>query len=57
MLLVSGNESWWAQEGREDPLPYFQNARHVEIKDAGHWVHHDQLDEFLGLVRDFLAED
>ncbi len=56
VLLVSGSESWWASEDREDPLPYFKNARHVEIKDAGHWVQHDQLDEFLELVKDFFAE-
>jgi pimeloyl-ACP methyl ester carboxylesterase len=34
----------------------FQNARQVAIDDAEHWVHHDQLDEFLRVVREFLAE-
>ena len=55
VLLVSGSESWFAQESREDPLRYFQNARHVQINDAGHWLHHDQLGEFLMITREFLA--
>jgi len=28
--------------------------KHV-FEDAGHWVHHDQLQAFLKLTRDFLA--
>jgi pimeloyl-ACP methyl ester carboxylesterase len=24
------------------------------IKDAGHWVHHDQLEKFMAIVDDFL---
>lgn len=56
VLLVSGSESWWAHEEREDPLSYFRNARHVRVEHAGHWVHHDRLDEFLSLVREFLAD-
>jgi len=56
ILLVSGSESWFSQEDHEDPVSYFQNARHVQIDDAGHWVHHDQLDAFLKLTVEFLAE-
>ncbi|MBT4162906.1 MAG: alpha/beta hydrolase [Gammaproteobacteria bacterium] len=56
VLLVSGSESWFSDESREDPLPYFKNARHARIEDAGHWLHHDQLDEFLQITRAFLAE-
>jgi pimeloyl-ACP methyl ester carboxylesterase len=28
----------------------------VAIERAGHWLHHDRLDEFLKIVRAFLAE-
>ncbi len=56
VLLVTGSESWFGKQGRPDPVPFFQNARHVEVKNAGHWVQHDQLDEFLKLTRDFFAE-
>ena len=56
LLLVSGKESWHGQGKTEDPVEYFQNARHEMIEKAGHWVHHDQLDQFLALTRDFFAE-
>ena len=54
VLLVSGSESWMANR-QGDPTEFFQNASHVKIDDAGHWVHHDQLDEFLTLTQDFLG--
>lgn len=57
VLLVTGSESWFGKNRRADPLEFFQNARHVEVKNAGHWVQHDQLDEFLTLTREFFAED
>jgi pimeloyl-ACP methyl ester carboxylesterase len=54
-LLVRGDESWagdWERDGRLDA---FRTAETVTIRNAGHWVHHDQLDEFLTVVRRFLA--
>ena len=56
VLLVSGKESWFGQIKRPDPTKVFQNARHVTVDDAGHWVQHDQLDKFLTLTKDFFAE-
>ena len=56
VLLISGSESWHGQGKRPDPAEPFQNARHVKIDGAGHWVHHDKLDEFLTLTREFFAE-
>lgn len=56
VLLVSGTESWHGQGKGKDPAEYFQNARHEMIEKAGHWVHHDQLDQFLELTRGFFAE-
>jgi|TARA_B100001971_G_scaffold177446_1_gene171902 pimeloyl-ACP methyl ester carboxylesterase len=55
LLLISGAESWNRRAAREDPGKQFRDARHVTVKNAGHWVHHDQLDEFLSLSREFLA--
>jgi pimeloyl-ACP methyl ester carboxylesterase len=53
-LLIGGDAS-----GRPDPskngwLSMFQNATSVLVAGAGHWVHHDRLDEFLALARPFL---
>ena len=36
-------------------LAYFRRARLVTILEAGHWLHHDKLDEVLGVLRPFLA--
>jgi pimeloyl-ACP methyl ester carboxylesterase len=53
LLLISGAESWAARPG-VDLLAGFRDARHEIVADAGHWVHHDQLDVVTGLLRDFL---
>jgi pimeloyl-ACP methyl ester carboxylesterase len=55
-LLVRGLESWAGDPAKDGRLGAFPNARSVGIADAEHWVHHDQLDEFLRVVRDFLRE-
>jgi pimeloyl-ACP methyl ester carboxylesterase len=54
-LLVRGDESWagdWERDGRLDS---FRTAELVTILKAGHWVHHDQLAEFLAVVHRFLG--
>jgi pimeloyl-ACP methyl ester carboxylesterase len=55
-LLVLGAESWASDPSKDGRLDVFQDARVATIEKAGHWVHHDQLDEFLRIVREFLAE-
>ena len=41
----------------EAPFPEsFANARLVNFEGAGHWVHHDKLDEFMRETEAFLAE-
>jgi pimeloyl-ACP methyl ester carboxylesterase len=54
-LLLYGKESWSgnpAEDGRVNP---FRHATVVGIDGAGHWLHHDRLDEFLRIVRGFLG--
>jgi pimeloyl-ACP methyl ester carboxylesterase len=53
VLLISGAESWQSRSGG-DPAQDFRNARHEIIPNAGHWVHHDQLDLVTNLVTSFL---
>jgi pimeloyl-ACP methyl ester carboxylesterase len=56
-LLLHGKESPWAGHPLEDGrVAHFRHARVVGIDGAGHWLHHDRLDEFLRLVRTFFAE-
>jgi pimeloyl-ACP methyl ester carboxylesterase len=53
-LLIRGDESWtgdWEKDGR---TKVFRNARIVTVQKAGHWVHHDQLAESLGVIKSFL---
>ena len=53
-LLLYGKESRSgnpADDGRAAP---FRDATVIGIDRAGHWLHHDRLDEFLRVVRDFL---
>jgi pimeloyl-ACP methyl ester carboxylesterase len=54
-LLVYGQESWASDPLKDGRALHFRNAKVVTIEEAGHWVHHDRLDAFLELVRDFLA--
>jgi pimeloyl-ACP methyl ester carboxylesterase len=56
VLLVTGSESWHRENVENgDLVSAFTDARHEVIDNAGHWVHHDQLDRFCDLVRTFLA--
>jgi len=55
-LLVRGTESWASDPQSDGRASHFQNVRVASIENAGHWVHHDQLDEFMALTREFLAE-
>jgi pimeloyl-ACP methyl ester carboxylesterase len=54
-LHIGGSDSWGKRfpDGRETMTRAVPNERTVLVQGAGHWVHHDQLDEFVKLVRDF----
>ena len=56
LLIIWGEESWGSRLNTFDLSP-FHDYRTAAVANAGHWVHHDQFDEFMGLVNDFLAED
>jgi pimeloyl-ACP methyl ester carboxylesterase len=54
VLLCYGRESWAGnpeEDGRAQDIPDY---RLVMFDGAGHWVHHDRLDEFLEVVRGFI---
>lgn len=54
-LLVYGKESWASNPAEDGRIKHFKNAEVVTFEGAGHWVHHDRLDDFLAKVRTFLA--
>jgi pimeloyl-ACP methyl ester carboxylesterase len=54
-LLIKGAESWAAdpeKDGRTSVIPIRET---VTIPKAGHWVHHDQLDQVSDHVLEFLG--
>jgi pimeloyl-ACP methyl ester carboxylesterase len=56
VLLFWGRQSF-AKDPETDPLAQeIANRRIVKVDQAGHWLHHDQLEVFLRETRKFLAE-
>ena len=55
-LLFRGTESWAADPATDGRVAHFKDARVANVEGAGHWVHHDQLDEFVEITRAFLNE-
>jgi pimeloyl-ACP methyl ester carboxylesterase len=56
VLLVRGSESWGSDPEADGKASAFHNYRAELITDAGHWVHHDQLEKFMAVLDGFLAE-
>lgn len=55
-LLVRGTESWASDPAVDGRASHFRDVRVANIERAGHWVHHDQLERFLAITRDFLRD-
>lgn len=55
-LLIRGTESWASDPAKDGRASHFKNAKVANIEKAGHWVHHDQLEEFMSITKAFLAE-
>ncbi len=56
VLLIRGTESWAPDPEKSGRAVTIGNYRSVTVQDAGHWVHHDQLERFLEVVMVFLGE-
>ena len=54
-LLVYGKESWASDPRTDGRAAHFKDAAIVTVEGAGHWVHHDKLETFLGLIEPFIA--
>ena len=50
-----GKESWSGNPAEDGRLEPFHHASVIGFDRAGHWLHHDRLDEFLKVLRQFLA--
>ena len=54
-LLLWGRESQAGDPVEDGRAQVFRHATVVGLDGAGHWLHHDRLDEFLRIVREFLG--
>jgi pimeloyl-ACP methyl ester carboxylesterase len=55
-LLIKGAESWAIDPEKDGRTNVIRNRRTVIVPNAGHWVHHDQLDRVLEVMLDFLGD-
>jgi pimeloyl-ACP methyl ester carboxylesterase len=53
-LIFYGVESWTENPEADGRVANFRDHRLLVFEKAGHWVHHDQLDDFVAALRDFL---
>lgn len=54
VLLIRGSESWASDPEADGKASSFHDYRTELVQNAGHWVHHDQLDKFMEIVWSFL---
>ena len=54
VLLIRGEKSFARDPRGDNSATAFHDYRAASIPDAGHWVHHDQLQLFLDALLPFL---
>jgi pimeloyl-ACP methyl ester carboxylesterase len=54
-LICWGTESWTTNPATDGRSVHFRDHRNICFENAGHWLHHDRLDDFLAGVRGFLC--
>jgi pimeloyl-ACP methyl ester carboxylesterase len=54
---IRGAASHASDPERDGRASAFRNRHVVTIANAGHWVHHDQLEAFLRVVEPFLKDE
>ena len=55
-LLLRGTESWDSNPENDGRAKHFKNATTIDVKNAGHWVHHDKLEQLLAHLDGFLPD-
>ena len=55
VLIINSRQGYPHRIGQDETLRHFHNATAIEIDDAGHWTHHDQLDACLEAIGAFLG--
>ena len=55
-LLLYGADSWASNPEKDGRIEHFSTAEVIEFEKAGHWLHHDQFDRFITVLKDFLKD-
>lgn len=55
-LLLYGADSWASNPEKDGRIDHFSTAEVIEFEKAGHWLHHDQFDRFITVLKDFLKD-
>ena len=58
MLWIAGETSHYVKDEYADVMQgYFPRVRRMTIKGAGHWVHSEQPETFLEVLRRFIRAE
>ena len=55
-LMIYGKQSQASNPIEDGRAQHFRTARFEFVEGAGHWVHHDQLELFMRMTTEFLAQ-
>lgn len=55
-LLLNAKQGFGHRTGQDGTLKHFRQGQLVDVDEAGHWVHHDQLDAVTLATRNFLTQ-
>ena len=53
-LLLYGADSWASNPQEDGRIRHFNTAEVSVYENAGHWLHHDQFERFVGDLKGFL---
>lgn len=54
-LICWGPNSWTTDPAKDGSAAQFRNSQTQTFEQSGHWVHHDQPDDFIAAVKQFLT--
>ncbi len=55
-LLCWGPHSWTTNPAEDGASEYFEDVQCITFPESGHWLHHNQLDDFVQAVTTFLRK-
>jgi pimeloyl-ACP methyl ester carboxylesterase len=53
-LILHGRLSWTSDPKTDGRAAFFRDPRTITFERSGHWIHHDQLEDFLAVLDVFL---